>query len=1004
MAKETNSDEFDNTTSDHVSKDTSDLLIAVVGRTLAGAGVAREVGVGAVLGTAAATCRLARVLAAERVPALEGAEGHGLLKVATLILATLAEGTLDDLVVVEEVEGALDELPGLDTDDVEEREADDDAPLPRDANVLEKGGVERRDVDDGEDGKGADDDGPEEELVVIDVLEEGELALAVGVQAEHGSAQVLELPGRDEDDPGKLGEDSSTGAEHGSAGLGESLVALLAKGSAVGTVDDNDERGQRQCTHDDAVDNHVDDDLVGKDTALLVLGGLAHDISGGLLATKTEGREGRSNHVDPENLKGRDGEDGEVGAVAESETAAKEDDLANVGAEQMENELLDVVEHATTLADGGDDGVELVIGQDDLGSGLCDVGSGTHGDTNVSAGQRGGVVDTITGHCHKGVAATKCINHASLRIGGASGNDQRELRHGVNLLVRHFVEIGSLLDNGFGESVRQDTEVLGDNADLLGDGLGSLGVVASKHVHLDAGRGTFGDGWLGLAAGRVVDSGQAEKSKALFNLSSEGILLLLGNVGLLSGESAVPVAVTDSKHTLALRRQVVHLVENLLLELLGKLDLVIAETNVAAQVQDSLDGALGEDEAVSRAPDVGRLAGLGKVVDDGHALDGTVKRELGQLLPAEALEGLLAELETVGKDLKGDLGRLASGLPLCFFLVISNGSQVAESGGQQESLEAGRHLGLVLGLRLLGGLLVLQLLLGDVELKDGSGTLLVVVALGRLLNLVFLLLGFGVGDSTLRRVVGAFLVGANVGDTAESLEGGKVSDDDVGLSHDGHGDNHGDDDDLASDIELVSGEDDNGQDDGTAEEDVCQSGKLPLQRGTLGETQELADGIVDALGETNNGLALAVLLVVHGAAGLADLLLGGGGDLSDLGLHSSSDDDATATALADDGGGIGDVETVTDTDLALLGGQLIGTRDCNVGLGDLIDGLSLTGQGLFVAGQVHGLENAHVGRHGIAHLEQDDVTGHNLGTVTRVSCLPSRIKQEGQRKAKRAKT
>ncbi|GKT79636.1 LOW QUALITY PROTEIN: unnamed protein product [Colletotrichum tofieldiae] len=1019
------------------------------------AGIAREVGVGAVLGTAAAAGRLAGVLATEGVPALERAEGDGLLEVAALVLATLAEGALDNLVVVEEVEGALDELPGLDADDVEESEADDDAPLPGDANVLEEGGVEGGDVDDGEHRQGTDDDGPEEELVGVDVLEKGELALAVRVQAEHGAAQVLELPGGDKDDPGKLGEDGSTGAEDRSASLGEGLVAFVTQSSAVGTVDDNDKGSQGQGAHDDTVYNHIDDDLVGEDTALLVLGGLAHDIGGGLLTTQTEGGEGRGNHVDPENLEGRNGEYGEVGAVTESETAAKEDDLTDVGAEQVKNELLDVVKHATTLADGGNDGVELVVSQHNLGGRLGDVGTGTHGDTDISAGQRGGIVDTITSHGHEGVAATEGVDHAGLGVGSATSDNQR---HGVDFGICHLVEIGSLLDNGLGKGVWQDTEVLGDDADLLCDSLGGLGVITSKHVNLDTGGRTFGDRRLGLATGRVVDASQTEKSESLFNFGAQCVLLLLGVFSLLGGEPSVPVAVADSQHTLALGSQVVHLVEDFFLELLGELNLVVAEADVAAQVQDSLNSTLGEDQAVLGAPDIGSLVGLREVVDDGHALNGTVKGELGKLLPAETLEGLLSKLETMREDLKGNLGRLASGLPLGLLLIVANGGQVAKGGRQQESLEAGRHLGLVLGLGLLGGLLVLQLLLGNVELENSGGTLLVVVALRSLLNLLFLLLELGVSDSALGRVVGALriangvgvgegqpgladnhgtlsqgsgLVGANVGDTTESFEGRKISDNDVGFSHDRDGDNHGNgedtisvledlrnkrfrndgnterdgvNDNLASDVELVSGEHDDGQDDGTTEQNVSQSSEFPLQRGTLSETKELADGIIDTLGETNNGLALAVLLVVHGAAGLASLLLSGGGDLSHLGLHAGSDDDATATALADNSGGIGDVKTITNTDLALLGGELVGAGDRDVGLGDLVDGLSLTGQGLLVARQVHSLKDSHIGGHGVAHLEQDDVTRNDFGTVARVSCLPSRTKHDGQgTRAKKAK-
>lgn len=488
----------------------------------------------------------------------------------------------------------------------------------------------------------------------------------------------------------------------------------------------------------------------------------------------------------------------------------------------MENELLDVVKHATAFANGGDDGVELVIGEHNLGGRLGDIGSGTHGDTDVSAGQGGSIIDTVTSHGHEGTAAAESVNHSGLGIGGTTGNDEGKLFHGVNLVFGHSIKVGGLLDNGLGNVIREDAKVLGNDADFLGDGLGGLGVVTSKHVDADTSSRALGNGGLGLTTGRIVDTRETKEDEVLFDLVSELLVFARGR-GLLGDEATIPGAVGDGEDTLTLRSEVVHLSEDVLLEL-GSHDLLLFKgTEVGAEIEDTLDGTLGEDHGVVSLNDGTRLA-LGGIVDNGHALDGAVKGELGHLLPAVALEGFLSKVESVGKDLEGDFSGLTSCLPLLVFVIVSDSGQVAESGGQEERLELIGHLAISLGDGGLGGLVVLvELLIGDVKLEDGSRALAVVVA--GLLLLGLLVLGLGVGDSALGGIgralgvadgvdvgggdpgladnhgtfgEGTGLVGANVGDTTEGLEGGEISDDDVGLSHDGDGDDHGNGQDTGS--------------------------------------------------------------------------------------------------------------------------------------------------------------------------------------------------------------
>ncbi|TFB02685.1 hypothetical protein CCMA1212_005469 [Trichoderma ghanense] len=872
----------------------------------------------------------------------------------------------------------LGQLPQLDACDIDQREAHGERPFPGNARVLEEARVEERDVDDGEDGQAAADDGPEEEAVAVNVLEEREEAVVVGVEPEHGTAEALELPRGNEDEPRQERKGRCSSAEHGNARVGKVRVAVRSEVPVVGTVDDDAERAQATRPHEDAVHNHVDDDLVGEDASLLVLGRLAHDLGRRSLAAEPKRGEGRRDHVDPDDLERGHGEDGEAGAVDKGEADDEQDDLTDVGDEEMQDELLDVVEHAAALADGGDDGVELVVGEDDLGGRLGDVGAGAHGDADVCAGERGRVVDAVARHGHEGAAAAEGLDHARLGVRGAAGDDERELFQGVNLGVGHLVELCRFDDDGRGHVLGQDVEVSGDDADFFGDGLGRLRVVAREHVDFDACLRALADGRLGLPTRRIVDAGEADEDEVLFDYGAQFVVFL------------------------------------------------------GAQVEHTLNSALCEYKAILRGASNQPSAALilRGVVNDRHALDGAIKGELGDLLPPLSLEGLLAVSEAMGKDLQRNFCRLTSRLPLFFFLVEAHGGEVAERRREQESTELVSHFRLWLGTRWLLRRREIELLVRNVELEDCGAALSVIVALRLLLlirfvcGLLLFLVVFGglrVHDAALCGIIrvlrivdgvdvtgrdpgladnhgafgqGAGFVGADVCDAAEGLEGGEVADDDVGFAHDGYGDDHCDCQDTIS----WSREPDR-----APKQHIRQRGQLPLQRRADGQAEKLADQVVDALRQADDGLGLAVLAPVHGPAGLAVALLGGGGggDLADLGGHAGRDGDAPAAALLDGGCCVGHVYAVGDAEVVFRGGHVcvaaavvtvavavavVGSVGGGDG-GDFLDGDGFACELGFFAGEVHGFEEAEVGGDGVAHFEEDDVSWDDFRTATSVNTL-----------------
>ncbi len=73
-------------------------------------------------------------------------------------------------------------------------------------------------------------------------------------------------------------------------------------------------------------------------------------------------------------------------------------DLSDVGGDEVADELLHVVVDGATLLDGGDDGGEVVVGEDHLGGRLGHGRARAHGDTDLGLLQSRSVVDTVASH------------------------------------------------------------------------------------------------------------------------------------------------------------------------------------------------------------------------------------------------------------------------------------------------------------------------------------------------------------------------------------------------------------------------------------------------------------------------------------------------------------------------------------------------------------------------------------------------------------------------------
>ena len=112
--------------------------------------------------------------------------------------------------------------------------------------------------------------------------------------------------------------------------------------------------------------------------------------------------------------------------------------------EDVEDELADVVEDATSCLDGRDDGGEVVVGEDHRRRLARDVRAGqAHGDADVRAPERGRVVDAVARHRDHVTLGAEGVGDAQLRLGRGAGEDQLLplAEEPIELALAHRVEL-----------------------------------------------------------------------------------------------------------------------------------------------------------------------------------------------------------------------------------------------------------------------------------------------------------------------------------------------------------------------------------------------------------------------------------------------------------------------------------------------------------------------------------------------------------------------------------
>lgn len=270
-----------------------------------------------------------------------------------------------------------------------------------------------------------------------------------------------------------------------------SLLTLSSK-------NDNDE-------HDHLVDGVTEDVSphdIGDDLSVLMVRRSLENILFRRLGGECESSEGVHDKVDPEHL------DGVERHVLEDDSAEEDNEHGyDVDSELELEELADVVEDGSAELESDNDGGEVVIHEDDVRGTLGDIGaSDTHGEADISSGESGSIVGTVTGNSDNTVTLLDAENQQVLVIRRASTHDTEVLENvSEHALVFDdvvtFVILTEAVDK-FSELRTSQARILGiellfiDDASVERNSSCSVKSVTSAHNGTDTSISAASDGLL----------------------------------------------------------------------------------------------------------------------------------------------------------------------------------------------------------------------------------------------------------------------------------------------------------------------------------------------------------------------------------------------------------------------------------------------------------------------------------------------------------------------------
>ena len=284
--------------------------------------------------------------------------------------------------------------------------------------------------------------------------------------------------------------------------------------------------------------------------------------------------------------------------------------LAHIGAQQVAQELADVVENASSFAHGCDDGAEVVVGENHFRAlfGYFSAGN-AHGDADIGGFDGRSVVHAVAGHGHDIPLPLQRFDDFQLVFRRDSRIDGHFTGH---LVEGRFVGQFVKLTAGHGLAT------LVDNAQIGGDASCGQRVVAGNHYRTDAGAMRFCHGITHFRTRRIDDADHADPNQII--LKHIALFRNIGNMtrGVqhdswhLCKRSGTERTVGLTQRAVRVGRKLFDSRKNLLTITFRKWTNGTADRNSAAISKKHIGCTLGED---------GQAAGIGVVSrHDGHAL------------------------------------------------------------------------------------------------------------------------------------------------------------------------------------------------------------------------------------------------------------------------------------------------------------------------------------------------------------------------------------------------
>lgn len=236
----------------------------------------------------------------------------------------------------------LDGLPYFNNGSVNHHSGEDNAPFPSNGIVLKHDPIDNRQVDNRKGNDKPSRNSAKQKLVLPDgTKHRGKARVLFGMHIEQRASKVLSLPRSNQQQKGQRSKRRSARAEGNTTNVVKVLVAPRPQPAGTGhaAVGDAGEGSKTQAAHGGAVDELVDDELAGEDADGEIVGRALHDVGLGVFDAEAEGQEGRGDEVGPEDLERGEREDGDTVWVFEGEADEEEEDLGDVGDEEVEEKL-----------------------------------------------------------------------------------------------------------------------------------------------------------------------------------------------------------------------------------------------------------------------------------------------------------------------------------------------------------------------------------------------------------------------------------------------------------------------------------------------------------------------------------------------------------------------------------------------------------------------------------------------------------------------------------------